>query len=469
MHIRGSHMDVRARGLGSLAGLGSLGAGTPGGAVAVQMKKYGWVGETPDPPVTGSRPPDEMIFSDPYGYLHTVVDNADWPGVARWYATQINEILQRSVNPSEFWALSNLKIGGGSNASRSMTKADFAAFTRHVVFPYIILDLGNKVGFGIANGIGGQLGQLAAFTDTSSSSGQISWRAAADNFARYGNGTMNLGWVKEPSDHLASRIIVAIGVGIMTAGAASALLAPAAGAAGGTGGGAVGATGGAVGSAASIVPAGIETVIVTAAPAVLTAGGIAAGAAAGGAVVAASPPPVIETVTTIASALPGGATAGTIGAGVASGALVAVATAPPIFDGSSVIETVTTTAQAPSQIQVSPAEGAATGLTTVGITQPTIDVSQPQAPEIEDDKSLIDKAKDLWDQYGDLIDGLLGTGPKKNPNQDSLPSWLDPTGGIPNPGVLDYLKSPLVWGPLLIIAAAGLAATSRKKRRRKRK
>lgn len=472
MHIHGICDDVRAQ------GLGSLGAGTVGGAYQVALKKYGWVQDISDPPLRGARPPDALIFSDPDAYLKAVVDIADWTGVARWYATQINGILQRSTNPSDFWALSNRKIGNYINSSRMMTKADFAAFTRHVVLPYIVLDLGKKVGFGIAGGNYGQFGQLIAFTETSSSNGQIAWRTSADDFARYGNGKFNLGWVNQPSDHMASRIITAIGVGIMTAGAASALL-PAGGAAGGGAGAAAGGSGGATaaGAASAIIPAGVETVVVTAAaPAIIGAGAAAVGAGAGIAVAAISPPPplpqaspIIETVVTQASTLPAALAPTAVGAGIASGAIVAVATAPPIFDTGNVIETVTVTGQAPTQVQVSPAETAATGLTTIGITQPTINVPEPQLPEIEGD-SLFDRIKDIAGDLGDAISSLLGNTPQGQApvNDGSLPDWLDPTGGVKNPGLLDYLKSPLIWGPLLLVAVAAVAGKRKKVRRKRR-
>lgn len=471
MKLAGSYIDA------SVSGLGALGAGTPAGAVSVAMKKYEWINSTPDPAPTAPRPDDSLIFTDPYGYLRAVVNAGDWRAVARWYATRINEILEHSTNPSDFWALSNVKIGNYINSDRLMTRGDFAAFTRNVVFPYIILDLGNKVGFGVASGIGGQIGQLAAFTDTSSSSGQISWRGAADSFSKYGNGTFNLGWVKEPSDHLASRIIVAIGVGIMTAGAASAILAPAAGA-GGTAAG-VG-TGGvtASGAAGAVVPVGIETVVVTAAaPAIITAGGAAIGAGAAAVAAAAPPPPLstpdpltIETVVTEAAAIPSGTVAGTVGAGVAAGAITAVATAPPIIDMSNVIETVVTTGKAPEPFPVDAATTAATGLVTVGITQPVINVPEPTLPEIEGDQSLLDRVKDIAGNIGDIISGFLGLPTGAAPGTDTgngLPNWLNPTD-VKNPSLLDYLKSPLIWGPLLLVIAAAAMGKKRKKVRRKR-
>lgn len=369
-------------------------------AAAVYGKYAAKVAEmwnTPLPPVTGTRPDDEYIFTNPEGYLRTVLNNADWDGVARWYATQITAILKSSTSPPEFWDLSKLNVQ--NYCERVLTVGDLRAFTEKCILVMCIADLGNKVGFGYG-GPRDNLNLALFFANgLSHNNGQLDWEQsfnAAKSGSRYG---FCIGWVKEPSKHTASRIIVAVGAAFIGAAAFTAITAPAAASAGATSGAAAGSATGATAGAA--IPAGIEVVTVVGAAPAITAGSVAAGLSAGAIAVAASPPalstPPIETVVVSAPAAP----AVTVGEALTAGAIATAASAPALLTPS--IETVTVEAPRVEQHPVSAAETAATGLISVGITYPALNL--PNAPNPQyDDSSWTDRVKenlqDAAEQYG---------------------------------------------------------------------
>jgi hypothetical protein len=449
MRLAGTHDAARvsgiARALSRRTTLGNL-AGT--NAISVYSKYAKIVDEifaAPFPTPTGTRPPDALIFSDAFGYLTQVLNNADWQGVARWYATRIQETLKDTTNPKAFWELSALNVQ--AHCDRTFTPGDLHAFTKLCILQLCIADYGNKVGFGY-QGKSDSLNLAMFFMNgLSHNSGQLDWMQSAANAkagTRYG---MCIGWVKEPSKHTASRIIVAVGAAFIGAAAWSAISTAGAATSGATGAAipAAGTTGGAiVGGGASVIPAGVEvvTTVASALPAVtVTAGTIGAGLAAGTiASVAAAPPisapppsapaPVIETVTTTASAIaPAPITAGTIGAGLAAGTVAIVASAPPLMTEQP-IETVTT--EAPRIVEQHPVDIATaigTGLVSVGIEQFVPSAPAPSDFEVQGD-SLTDNIKNnLQDAAGEYGSQWL---------QDHLAEWLrDQLGREPTPDELD--------------------------------
>jgi hypothetical protein len=399
MRLAGTHDAARvsgiARALSRRTTLGNL-AGT--NAISVYSKYAKIVDEifaAPFPTPTGTRPPDALIFSDAFGYLTQVLNNADWQGVARWYATRIQETLKDTTNPKAFWELSALNVQ--AHCDRTFTPGDLHAFTKLCILQLCIADYGNKVGFGY-QGKSDSLNLAMFFMNgLSHNSGQLDWMQSAANAkagTRYG---MCIGWVKEPSKHTASRIIVAVGAAFIGAAAWSAISTAGAATSGATGAAipAAGTTGGAiVGGGASVIPAGVEV------------------------------------VTTVASALPAvTVTAGTIGAGLAAGTVAIVASAPPLMTEQP-IETVTT--EAPRIVEQHPVDIATaigTGLVSVGIEQFVPSAPAPSDFEVQGD-SLTDNIKNnLQDAAGEYGSQWL---------QDHLAEWLrDQLGREPTPDELD--------------------------------
>lgn len=435
------------------------------------------------------------------------------------------------LNPVEYWNLSKLNLQ--DYCDRTLNLQDLHAHTKECILKMCIADYGNKVGFGYA-GRSDYLNLALFFANgLSHNSGQLDWAKsyeAAKNGTRYG---FCLGWVKEPNKHTASNIIVAIGAAFMGAAAWQAISAGAGaasggvtGAAGGTGAGAgAGAATGAatatgietvVVSASAIAPvtagtvaAGIasgtiaataaapaitaptgtiETVVVEAAPvATVSAGTVAAGVGTGAIAATATAPPivapstpapsVIETVTTEASALPETQiTAGTVAAGVAAGTIAATATAPAITS-EPVIETVTVEAPADT-IQLDPVEAAAIGTSVISLTQPVINVPEPNLPEIEDEPSLTDRVVEglenavaeygadwVMSQLERLLTELLGRPPTQG-EVDDWEDWLNGGGSTPPPSA----SSSPSWVYWLLGAAIAYAlyeySREPKKRRR---
>lgn len=385
--------------------LNGLNGATALSAYAKEKAKVAELWSTSGAVSTGTRPDDDVIFSDPYGYLRVVLNNADWDGVTRWYATRLTEILKNSTRPPDFWNLSKLNLQ--NYCDRTLTLRDLRSFTEKCILVMCVADYGNKVGFGYA-GKRDDLNLAMFFANgLSHNDGQLNWFTSFDHAkagTRYG---FCIGWVKEPAKHTASRIIVALGAAFIGAAAFSALTAPTAaatsgGAAAGTG---TGASAGA--SAGAIVPSGIETVTVvgSAAP-VVTAGSVAAGLSAGAIAVVATPPPLstptLETVTVTGAAPATGVSVATVGAGLSAGA-VAVATAPPPLSTPS-IETVTVEAPRVEHQPVSPTETAATGLISVGISYPALNLPNAPNPQYDYENSLQDRIKDnlrdAAEQYG---------------------------------------------------------------------
>lgn len=495
MRLFGTHSGARISGLAGAA------------VLSVYYREEPKVKEcfaTPYPAVTGSRPPDALIFSDKYAYLRQVLNNADWSGVARWYATQIQELAKTTLNPRDYWGLSVLNVQ--SYCDRTLTVGDLHAFTEECILKMCIADYGNKVGFGFASAARDPKTLSAFFLNgLSHSDGQLNWFSsfdAAKAGSRYG---FCLGWVKEPAKHTASRIIVAIGAAFMGAAAwqaisagssvaTSAVSTTAAGSAGGAAGAAAGAaavpaietvvvsasalapvTAGTVAAgiasgtiaASAAAPAiaapaapPIETVVVQAAPvSTVTAGSVASGLATGAVSAVASAPPLvtpqtpIETVTVEASANQP-VTAGTVGAGLAAGTIAATAAAPSITTGT--IETVTVEAPADT-IQIDPLETAVTGVTSIAITQPTISVPEPQLPEIDTEPTLTDQVVEglenaiadygagvVLDQLEQWLTDLLGRPP--TPTEiDQWEDWINNGGDPPTVTEDSLISSPGFW------------------------
>jgi hypothetical protein len=228
------------------------------------------------------------------------------------------------------------------------------------------------------------------------------------------------------------------------------------------------------------IPVGIETVTVTA-----TSAGVAplvpiasAGAAIGaGTIVAtATPPapvePTIETVTVEASTEP-----------VPPPPLLPVATAvtavasvlpPAPFEP---IETVTVEASAET-IHIDPLEAAATGVTAIALTQPFIDVPEPQLPEIDTDESLIDRvttgltdavssvgADAVIGQLEQYLQDLLGRPPTPT-EVDQWSDWVDTGGTTPPPHITSAASTWAFWILGGVIALAIYEYSRRKKRRK---
>lgn len=459
MRVRGSYRDARVSGLAvgqTLAGLSGTNAGAVYGVAAGKVKDcYNYA----FPSATGSRPDDAIIFSDPYGYLRTVLNNADWNGVARWYATRITEILQRSTRPPEFWDLSKLNLQDHSD--RIFNLADLHAFTKLCIMEMCVADYGNKVGFGYQGRT--DFLNLAMFfaNGLSHNDGQLDWFKSyenAKNGSRYG---FCIGWVKEPSKHTASRIIVAVGAAFIGAAAFSALTAPASAATSGATGAAAGGT--TAGASAAIIPAGVEVVTVTAAAPIVTAGSVAAGLSAGAVAVAAAPPPLsapsIETVTVTAAA----PATGSVGQALVAGTVATAVAAPALTTPS--IETVTVEAPRVEQHPVDPATTAATGLISVGIQYPAIQVRPPN-PQY-DENSLLDRVKenlqDAASEYGAnwIRDNLqrwltdeLGRPPTQT-EYEQYQDFIDPN----SPGSLLRKWLPAIIGAMVV--AALIAAATR--------
>lgn len=561
MRFRGTHSGARVSGLAGLAGANAFMVYAP------YANKVAEVFAKPYPGATGSRPPDSLIFSDKYAYLRQVLNNADWSGVARWYATQIQQAVNASgwydplnppvapppastpppaptsyipetvatvstpppiinrpiltdrilaggkraqlrglaglegLNPKEYWNLSKLNLQ--DYCDRTFTMGDLHAFTKECILKMCVADYGNKVGFGYQGGMDNLSLAMFFANGLSHNDGQLDWFKSYDATKggyRYG---MCIGWVKEPSKHTASMIMVAIGAAFMGAAAWQAISATgstvaSAGATGGgiTGGGGAGAAAGGITSAgietvvvaapalapitAGTIGAGlatgaiaataaapaitspaIETVTVTAAPvSTVTAGSVAAGVASGTVAAVASAPPLvtpaspIETVTVEASANQP-VTAGTVGAGLATGTIAATATAPSITTGT--IETVTVEAPAET-IQIDPVEAAITGVTSIAITQPTISVPEPNLPEIDTEQTLTDRiVEGLENAIADIgadavmselekwLEDLLGR-PPTSTEVDQWGDWIDSGGTTSPPTVSEpLLKNPAFW------------------------
>lgn len=582
MRLAGTHSAAQVSGI---AGLSGATAGAVYGQYAGNIRR---VFEQPYPAVTGPRPPDSLIFEDKFAYLRQVLNNADWGGVARWYATMIQQAVNSSqwydplnppppppppapvatyeppppapvvtmpeappiiapapapivavapvrtpvlrsrdvrsgsrlaglsdlsgLNPKEYWGLSKLNLQ--DYCDRTFNLQDLHAHTKECILKMCIADYGNKVGFGYAGRT--DFINLALFfaNGLSHNSGQLDWAKsyeAAKNGTRYG---FCLGWVKEPNKHTASNIIVAIGAAFMGAAAWQAISAGAGaasggvtGASGGAGAGA-GATAGAtatgietvVVSASAIAPvtagtvaaglasgtiaataaapaitapsATIETVVVQAAPvSAVSAGSVAAGVGAGTiAATATAPPivapsPVIETVVTEAAPISETPiTAGTVAAGVAAGTIAATATAPAITS-QPVIETVTVEAPADT-IQIDPVEAAVIGTSAIALTQPVINVPEPNLPEIDEgEPSLTDRVvtglEDAIANFGAdwvvsqlerYLQDLLGRQPTQT-EIDEWEDWINGGGSTPPPTVSSSPK----WVYWLLGAAIAYA------------
>lgn len=432
--------------------LQGLSGAAPIGVYSKYAAKVAELWRTPAPSPTGTRPNDALIFSDPYGYLRVVLNNSDWDGVSRWYATQITEILKTSTSPPDFWNLSKLNVQ--NYCDRTLNLSDLRAFTEKCILVMCIADYGNKVGFGYA-GKRDDL-NLAMFFDNglSHNDGQLNWQTsfdAAKAGQRYG---FCIGWVKEPAKHTASRIIVAIGAAFIGGAAFQAIstAANAASAAATTSATAAGS------AAASVVPAGIETVTVVAAAPAITAGSVAAGLSAGAVAVATAPPPLsappIETVTVIGSAPSAGIS---VGQALTAGAIATAVTAPALLTPS--IETVTVEAPRVEEHPVSAAETAATGLVSVGIQYPAISAGNPPNPQYSED-SLTDRIKehlqDAAEEYGsqwikDHLQEWLTDELGRTPTQTEYEQYQDIVDPY-SPLSLMRKYLPIILGALLIAA-----------------
>lgn len=480
----------------------------------VDVKNLRAVAAAPYPPVTGNRPPDQLIFDDKYTYLRLVLNNADWDGVARWYATQINDKLKSTTNASQFFELSQLNLQ--SYCDRQLGIGDLRAFTERCMYPMIISDLGTKVGFGTDI----RLPQGSCFLSRAYnfftlrtlfvgySGGYVKIAAAVKAGAR---ANFSLGWIREPESHLVGQIIAAVGYGLFAVAAAAAIVqvialaaAPAAAAAP-----AIAAPIAApvvVAAAPAVIAAPvvavaapiIETVVVTAAPVILGTAGVAtvaAGIAAGAIAVAAAPapisppsisappepvippPPIIETVVTQASALPAISVAPTA-------ALVSVAAAPAIFaPPSTTIETVTVEGNRPPQIDLDPATVAAIGVESIAIPQPDISLpSEPELPEIDD--SLTDQLKAqlkkaLESLGGDLLKSQLEKLLAEKLRREATPEeteyfedYIDslPRGASPKPPIVPIAGATqkLLLAIFGIVLAVLLLRTKRRGIKRRR-
>src|SRR5262245_53854937 len=103
MQLHGGFRALRVQGLAGLAGTG----------VAMTLRNNErWANAVnecfaaPWPTATAPRPPDSLLVESPIDYLSTCVTNADWEGVARCYAYQLDDVLQQTNNPTAFWGLS---------------------------------------------------------------------------------------------------------------------------------------------------------------------------------------------------------------------------------------------------------------------------------------------------------------------------------------------------------------------------
>jgi hypothetical protein len=416
MRLRGSYSAAR------VSGLAGLGGG--GGGLFNSTKFWNDVQRAPDLPPLAPRPDDQYIFSDPIWYLSTVLNNRDWDGVARWYATKINEILGRSTRASDFWQLATMNLA--SYSSRPFTATDKKQLINKIRVPMMVRDLGTQVGFGYTGP-----GQQYLLLDI-----------AGPEYS--------LGWEREPDKHTASKIMVAVGAAFMGGAALSALSAPAgaassgisagAGAGGTVGTGTVGAgVGTAAGSAGVVVPAGIEVVTVTA-----------------------------TAIPTVSLA--------TVSAGLATGALALAATAPaplttqpPAIEQPQpqVIEEVVTTATKVPPVPIESLLPILSTLAPIALTPQMPDVRAPEMPDVEDENSLRDKVKDqlkeLAKKYGQqwleeylasLLAGMLGR-PATPSELDYYEDWID--DGMPRK---NFIVSTLsnYWPIVLLVSAAVIAA-----------
>lgn len=479
MRLFGTHSGAQISGLAGAAALS---------VYYKERPKVEAVFASPYPTVTGSRPPDALIFSDKYAYLRQVLNNADWSGVARWYATQIQELSKTTLNPRDYWGLSALNVQ--NYCDRTLTVPDLRAFTEECILTMCIADYGNKVGFGYQGSR--DVNSLAAFFQNglSHNDGQLNWfnsYDAAKAGSRYG---FCLGWVKEPSKHTASRIIVALGAAFMGAAAWQAISAgtstAASTAASST---ASGSAGGAGAATAAAVPAGVETVVVSAsAIAPVTAGTVAAGIASGTIAATAAAPAIvapaatpIETVVVEAAPI-STVTVGTVASGIAAGTVAAVAAAPPIVTPpapESIIETVTVEAPAET-VQITPAEAAVTGITSIALTQPTISVPEPQLPEIDTEPTLTEQITDgLSTAVSDLgadaviaeleqyLTDLMGRPPTPT-EVDQWEDWINNGGEPPTVSEDALISSPGFWILAAVIGYGVYQYTRRSPSKRKR-
>lgn len=447
MRFHGSMQSARVSGIAAKGLSGLAGTVQP---VFDALAVYRKIMSAPDPTPSMDWPglEDYQVLTEPDTYLHYALESANYGAVRRWYLIKLDQILDQTTQPGAFWDIS--KINLQNYANRTLTAGDLKLFTNSCILSLVVADMGNKVGFGFGSW-SGEADLAMKLRALSGNDGQYNWYEAAENLLKGYNWGFTLGWVKEPSKHTASRIMVAIGAAFMGAAAFQAISAAGAAAGSEVGGAASAATAG--GEAAAVgagtvaveaaIPAGIETVIVAApAASAVTAGTIGAGLATG-AIVAAAPPAmstpeispevlpdappavpiesvVVEAAPIVAPPIP----AATIGAGLAAGTIAAT-TAPPIVGTAQPpIETVVVEAPPIETPPVDPEVAAIIGAATIPLTQPIIEMAEPTLPEIDTEPSLTDRIKNgladavadfgvqyVSDRLAELLTQLLGRPP----------------------------------------------------------
>jgi hypothetical protein len=481
MRYRGSTGAARVESLGDLSG------GAPPRTANPVNQALNVILAAPITQPTGPRPSDDVYLQNPDEYFRICAAQSDWQGLARYYATQINERLKGGSHASSFWDISQKNVREAMG--RPLTAGDLHGFLLYCVKPMVVNDLGSQVGFGTKEA------WLPTRT-TKMAWNRTTMQECVQGVAKGGDWDLSLGWVQEPDSNLVGNIFMGIVLAVVTFGAATAIAGAFAatsaagagtvtGAAGaGTGAGALTA-GGVAGAAAAPV---IETVVVTAtAPAIISAGTIAAAAGSGvvaGAIVANTAPgaiqaPTIENVVVTGSApIAAPVAAGSVASGLSAGVLVATA-APPVFEApplevpEGTIENVTVEGSplsAPPLIPLDVLASLLSSLAPITLTPQTINAPKPELKEQSLEDKIKDHLKDAAKKYGqqyleDYLAKLLAEklGRAATPDElDYYQDWIDDGLRDRPKGVIGALST--YWPIILLVSIAAVVALKRKRK-----
>jgi len=202
-----------------LSGLGAPLAGSPPTAMQLWANNWRKIKAAGPAQIRNVATPP---IKTPEDYLRAGVMRSDWKMVADWYAYTINERMKTSIDPAKYWDLCTLNLG--QYRVEPFTLSDLYSFIILVDRQFAINDLGHEMGLGTNIDPNDDLKFGGWLFFLSGNGGAISIDDSINSIAR-GNNRMALGWVKEPSKHLANRIILSIGLAIVGGAALNAALA----------------------------------------------------------------------------------------------------------------------------------------------------------------------------------------------------------------------------------------------------